>query len=69
MTYGHSTSGYWEFAPFGDGGRENGGKKKTAGRKNWREEGKRREEKKRQEEKIGGKKETDGTIHRLEIFN
>ena len=63
MTYGHSTSGYWEFAPFGDGGRENGGKKetggkkKTAGRKNW------------QEEKIGGKKETDGTIHRLEIFN
>ena len=44
MTYGHSTSGYWEFAPFGDGGRENGrkkengGKKKTAGKKNWREE-------------------------------
>ena len=47
MTYGHSTSGYWEFAPFGDGGRENGGKKetggkkKTAGRKNRREEGNR----------------------------
>ena len=33
MTYGHSTSGYWEFAPFGDGGRENGGKKETGRKK------------------------------------
>ena len=33
MTYGHSTSGYWEFAPFGDGGRENGRKKENGGKK------------------------------------